>query len=366
MRLELILHFKKIIMNIKNLILKTALIVVAVTLTLTSCTDDTPKGEYEDGIFITNEGTSNTGSVSFYSYGGDKVINDVFQTKNERALGTFVQSIKIFGDEAYIVVNGSDKVEIANKSTMEEQAVIEGVSSPRYLVAQGNKGYVSCWGDNSVKVVDLDSYTVTKSISVASGPERMHIKNNKLYVLNSGGWSYDSILTVINLQTEEIESNIKVPDSPIDIIEDNEGNLWILGKGKQVYNDAYELIDSSASTISKFNPETNQIELTINLFEDMHPTCLEVDKSGENMFFGGGYGFPGIFKMEIGTTSATQITDVFAYGFNVDPKSNVIFAGVAPDFTKSGSLIRMDLEGTQLGEYTVGIGPNGTSLKKAK
>ncbi len=351
-------------MKAKNLIFKSALFFVAVTFSLISCTDDTPKGEYEDGIFITNEGTNNNGSVSFYSYGGDKVINQVFQTKNDRPLGTFIQSLTVSGDKAYIVVNGSDKVEVANKYTMEEQAVIDGLTSPRYMVAQGKKGYVSCWGDNTVKVVDLDSYTVTNSINVASGPEKMCIKNNKLYVLNSGGWSYDSILSVIDLEKEQVVANVEVPYSPIDIVEDKDGYFWILSKGKQVYDpQTYALIDQSPSVLFKVDPANNQVILTMELFEEMHPTCLEVDKDRKYLFFGGGYGFQGIYKLEIGTTTATQITDVFAYGFNVDANSNVLFAAISPDFSKSGTLIRMDLDGNQLGEYTVGIGPNGTTYK---
>lgn len=336
---------------------------------LSACSDDAPKGEYTDGIYITNEGTNNDGSVSFYSYGSDKVINQVFQTKNNRPLGTYVQSIKLHHDNAYIVVNGSNKVEVVNRYTMEELGVIDGVTSPRYMVAKDDKGYVTCWGGNSVKIVDLSTFSVTDSIELSSGPEKMLIKNDLLYVVNSGGWSYDSILSVIDLTTEKLIKNISLADVPIDLVEDNSGNIWVLCSGRTVYDSKppYDLLEESPSKIIKIDPETNTPVLEITLFADKHPMCLETDKNGSYLYFGGGYSFEGIYKLDVSTDQpkATQIVQGVVYGFNIDAQTNVIFACFSPDFTKAGTLKRYDTDGVELGSYTVGIGPNGTALKKA-
>jgi YVTN family beta-propeller protein len=343
---------------------------VALINILFACTDDDgPKGEYTDGIYIVNEGTDNNGSVSFYSYGSDKVINQVFATKNKRPLGTYVQNIKLYKDNAYIVVNNSNKVEVVNRYTMEEQGVIVGVASPRYMVAKDNKGYVTCWGSNSVKVVDLNTLLVTDSIALSSGPEKMLIKNDLLYVVNSGGWSYDSTLSVIDLATEKVIKNIFLADVPIDLVEDNSGNIWVLCSGRTVYDSKppYDLLDESPSKIIKIDTKTNNPILEIALFADKHPMSLETDKDGSYLYFGGGYSFDGIYKLDISTgqAKATQIVQGFAYGFNIDEKTNVIFACYSPDFGKAGTLKRYDIDGVQLGSYTVGIGPNGTALKKA-
>lgn len=336
---------------------------------LTRCSDETPKGEYEDGVYIVNEGTNENGSISFYNYGSDEVFNQVFKTKNERVLGTFVQSMKLHHDNAYIVVNGSNKVEVVNRYTMEEKGVIDEVSSPRYIETKGNKGYVSCWTDNSVKIVDLETFTVTKTLPVASGPEKMLIKGNSLYVVNSGGWSYDSIVSVIDLNSEEVIKSIQVAYTPMDIVEDKSGNIWVLCAGKTVYNwePPYNLLEESPSKVVKIDPATNEVVLEISLFADQHPNCLETDNEAENLYFGGGYAFTGIYKLDVSSVQpvATEIVKDMVYGFNIDKETDVIFACISTDFTKSGTLKRYDLNGSELGTYTVGIGPNGTALKKA-
>lgn len=335
-----------------------------------SCSKESPKGEYEDGVYVINEGTSNNGSVSFYNYGSDEVFNDVFQSKNKRPLGTFVQSIKLHQDNAYIIVNGSNKVEVVDRYTMQEKGTIENVSSPRYMEAKGNKGYVSCWKDNSIKVIDLDSKAVSKSITVASGPEKMLIKNDLLYVTNSGGYSYDSIVSVIDLNTEEVIKSIQTGDKPIDLVEDNSGYIWVLCAGKTVYSwePPYDLLEESPSKIVKIDPETNNAVLEISLFDNQHPESMETDSDGSYLYFGGGYFFQGIYKLDVSLEkpTATKIVNKIIYGFNIDRQTNVIFAGFSPDFSKSGTLKRYSLIGEELGSYTVGVGPNGTALKKAK
>ncbi len=357
-------------MKSKKLILKLIFSGILFSFLFTACSDDETQGEYKDGVFIVNEGTDDNGSVSFYNYASDEVFNQVFQNKNIRTLGTFVQNIKLHNENAYIVVNGSNKVEVADRYTMEEKGAIVDVSSPRYMETKGNKGYVTCWNDNSVKVVDLETFSVTKTISVASGPEKMLIKDDLLYVANSGGWSYDSIVTIIDLNTEEVIKNIRVAYTPIDMVEDKSGSIWVLCAGKTVYNQdpPYGLLEESPSKIVQIDPTANEVVAEITLFENQHPNCLETNKDASYLYFGGGYTFSGIYKLDVSTEQpiATKIITETVYGFNIDKQTDVIFACLSPDFTKSGTLKRFDLNGGELGSYTVGIGPNGTALKKTK
>jgi YVTN family beta-propeller protein len=350
---------------------KFSALLLGFALVFTSCDDEEPVGAYSDGAFITNEGGfgNSNGSVSFYSYGANTVTNNIFSLVNDRTLGDVVQSLTINGDKAYIAVNGSNKVEIVDKNTFKSIQTIEEVPSPRYIATSGSKAYVSCWGDNSVKAIDLNSYTFSKSIAVGSGPEKMTIANNKLYVVNSGGWGADSLVSVIDLETEEVIASVTVKYSPRDIEVDAEGNLWVLCYGKVVYDpETWALVEQTPSMIYKINGNSNSVVASIELFADQHPTTLDINNDGSTLYFGGGFGFGGIYSLVINGSTATynKIIEDYAYGFSYDSNTDKIFVTVAQDFTNAGELIRYETNGTKLDTYTVGIGPNGVSFKNAK
>ena len=343
--------------------------VFCLTLFITSCDKEESSGEYADGVFIANEGGfgNNNGSVSFYSYSTDSVYNNIFYSVNNRTLGDVVQSVTLHNDKAYVVVNNSNKVEIADQNTFQEVGTISDVSLPRHLIAQSNTGYLSCWGDNSVKVIDLETNTVTKSVTVASGPEKMRIVNNKLYVVNTGGYSVDSIVSVIDLASLEVVKEILVKYAPQDIVVDKDNKIWVLCFGKVVYDvvDPYPIIEESASKIYKIDPESDAVVLEGELFQNQHPIQLEVSNDG-TLYLGGGYTFAGIYRLEIegGSGALTQIIADYVYGLNINPGTNILYTLQAPTYTDPGILKRYELDGTLLGTYECGIGPNSASFKK--
>jgi YVTN family beta-propeller protein len=335
-------------------------------------TEDTIKGEYSNGVFITNEGSfgNSNGSLSFYKYDNDSVYNAIFELVNSRPLGDVVQSATVSGDMVYIVVNNSNKVEVANRNTMLEAGVIEGLISPRYMVAKSNKGFISCWGDNSVKVVDLTTLAVTKTVGTnGSGPEKMLISNNKLYVINSGGWGMDSTIAVINTTTDELIKNIQVPYNPRDLVIDKQGYIWVLCYGKEIYNsDFTAIIEQTPSKIYKIDPSTDEIMASGDLFAEQHPSSLEIDNDGSTLYVGGGFSFGGVYKATISESDITlnQIITDYAYGFNFDPATGVLFVAIAGNYTSAGVMKRYKNDGTLLGTYTCGIGTSGAAFKSTK
>lgn len=367
-------------------VIKFSLFLLSFSMVFTSCDNDDPieiiegtKGPYANGLFITNEGGfgNSNGSISFYNYEEDTaynmeantVYNNVFQNVNSRVLGDVIQSMNVKHDSlGFILVNNSNKIEVVDHNTLQEVYTIEEVAGPRYMEIGEEKGYVSCWGDNTVKVIDLETYSVSKSIAVGAGPEKMAIANNKLFVANAGGWGTDSVISVIDLETEEVISSIEVKYSPRDIEVDKDGNLWVLCFGKVVYDPVtYALVEETASMVYKINPNSNSVVAEIELFGDQHPTTLEIDNDGSTLYFGGGFGFGGIYSLVIEGSSATttKIIEDYAYGFAYDLNSEKLFVTVAPDFTGAGELYRYSVDGTKVGTYSVGIGPNGASFKNA-
>ena len=68
---------------------------------------------YFTGAFIANEGDfgKSNSSVSYYSYKKDTVTEDIFTSANNRSLGDVLQSICVDGNNTYLVVNSSNKIE---------------------------------------------------------------------------------------------------------------------------------------------------------------------------------------------------------------------------------------------------------------
>lgn len=338
-----------------------------ITLFLVSCNDasDEVLMTYTNGAFISCEGNFGSGnaSISFYSKTTDSVYTDIFNDVNQRTIGDVLQSITIHNGNSYLVVNNSSKVEVVDASTFEVKGVISGVSSPRYLVANENTAWVSCWGDNTVNIVDLESLEVTGSITASSGPDKMLIHDEKLYIANSGGWSVDSIISVVDINTNSIIKEIEVKYAPTDLVVDPEGNIWVLCFGKIIYDseEPYPILEETASKLFKIDSQTDEVVEEIPLFDTQHPAQLEIDSEG-NLFFGGGYTFEGLWRLqnESGPGNLKKIIEDYAYGFNIDPETDEVYITIATSYTSGGILKRYSSNGTELGSYECGIGPNGT------
>ena len=116
--------------------------------------DDKPAAPrtYENGVFVTNEGQflKGNGAVSFLDEQNNEVERDLFMKVNNRPLGDVVQSMTVHNGKAYVVVNNSEKIEIADANSFKEAGVINGLKLPRYAVGLNNKLYVTEWVDYGV------------------------------------------------------------------------------------------------------------------------------------------------------------------------------------------------------------------------
>jgi len=349
-----------------------AILLFTLPLFFVACDEDenTISGAYTDGAFICNEGTFGVGngSVSFYSYSNDSLYNNIFLGVNGRVLGDVVQSITVHNSYAYIVVNASNKVEVVTYNDFVEHGVIDDVVSPRYFLAiNDNKAYVSQWGENgAVKVIDLKTFTVSKTIATGAGSEQMLLHNNFVYVANSGGYGNNNTVSVINANTDEVVKTIVLDgDSPRDLVLDANGYIWVICAGYVDWSN-YPAYTETASKLIKINPDNNSVVASITIDESYHPTCIETNKNKTHLIYGGGLGVQGVYKMAINETTppSTPLINKYIYGFNVSPKTGNIFATEAPTFTSNGTLYRFDENGTELGSYEAGIGPNGAGFKK--
>jgi len=80
-----------------------------------------------------------------------------------------------------------------------------------------------------------------------------------------------------------------------------------------------------------------------------HPLHLDISKDRSVVFYGGGFGFNGIYAMSITAVTVPSAAYIdgsrMFYGFNINPSNGDIFAFDATDFTAPGTLYRYSAGG---------------------
>lgn len=333
------------------------------TFFISSCSDDDgditePKGDYENGYFITNEGPfqNGSGTISFVADAG-QVSHKVYKTVNEEDLGNIVNSMYIADDKAYIVVNNSNKVVMANRYTMEKEDVIFGddIYNPRYFVAGNGKGYISNWGDplnpedDFITVISLSNNAVLTTIPVGEGPEKMLWDGEKLFVCLQGGYGTNNKVVVINTEDNSVIENLEVGDVPNSILLDRNTDIWILCQGKPSYTG-----DETNGSLFKIAAGSNAIS-SYEFTAVQHPNLLNYED--ENLYYhldGKVFRF-GINDMELPTEALAGL-DGFYYAMNIN--NGELYATDAGDYASEGTLKVFNLgSGDLIETITTGLIP---------
>ncbi len=318
---------------------------------------------YENGILVLNQGNFGAGnaSVSFISEDLTKVQNGIFGTVNEvDALGDTAQSIAFNGDIAYIVMNGSQKIEVVDRYTFESIATIGGLDqtdllNPRYMAIANGKGYVTNWGegtdpeDDFVAVINLKNNTVETKIPVSEGPERLLVKDHFLYVALLGGFNFNHSVAVVDATSNTVTDTITVGQGPNSLQLDADDNLWVMSGGKPAYTNA-----ETAGELNKIDTATHTVTETFTFAPTEHPggLCYEND-----ILY---YSIAGsIFKMDVSDTAIPLQAEFTGTNFyDMIVHEGKLYGTDAKDFASSGSLEIYDLSDNSLMDSKkVGINP---------
>jgi len=314
---------------------------------------------FHDGYFIINEGGYSVGnaSLTFVSDDFTTIEQDIFKKANNRALGDTAQSLFLYNEYAYIVVNASDKIEVVNRNTMESVTTIYGeeIKNPRYMVAYNGFGYISNWGeasdpsDDFIAVINLTNNQVSTTIPIGEGPEKLIVANNKIYVALQGGWHQNNKIVVIDPISNTLTNTIVVGDVPNSILKDDLGSIWVLCQGKPSYAS-----EETTGQLIKIIDES--VAYTFDFLDNTHPTSLCLINN-TLYFVKNGY-----------ITSApieTPDTQYNIHEFNGDPRGIIgideskFYTIDAGDYTAEGTISVYDkLSFELIKEVATGIIPN--------
>ena len=331
------------------------------------------------GMYVLNEGNmgSNKASIDFLDLDENKPTvhyhRNIYSERNPnvvKELGDVGNDIKIYGNKLWIVVNVSNKVEVATVDSCKRITQIN-IPNCRYLAFKDGFAYVSSYVgpvklDQDVPLgmvykVDTVDFKKKDSVVVGYQPEGLCIVDNKLYVANSGGYratNYDNTLSEIDLTTFKEIRKIKVGLNLHHCQVDHYGQIWVTSRGN--YNDVpsriywlykghnqdYEVIDSIDTPVSglsivgdslyyygsAWNNATKQNTISYGLINVRTHQTIDT-----NLF------------------SSPEVKSItMPYGIMVNPIERDFYLMDAKNYVSSGSLLHFKPDGTH--DFTVRTG----------
>ena len=323
------------------------------------------------GMYVLNEGNmgSNKASIDFLDLDENKptvhYLRNIYSERNPnvvKELGDVGNDIKIYGSKLWIVVNVSNKVEVATADSCKRITQIN-IPNCRYLAFKDGFAYVSSYVGpvkfdkdaplGMVYKVDTVDFKKKDSVVVGYQPEELCIVDNKLYVANSGGYrapNYDHTLSEIDLTTFKEIRKIKVGLNPHHCQVDHYGQIWVTSRGN--YNDV-------PSRIYRLYKGRNQLYEVIDSI-DTPVSGLSI--VGDSLYYYGSawnnatatnnisYGLINVRTHKIIDTnlfSAPQLKAItMPYGIIVNPVERDFYLMDAKNYVSSGSLLHFKSDGT--------------------
>ncbi|WP_146228842.1 quinoprotein amine dehydrogenase [Mesonia sp. K7] len=326
-------------------------------LTLASCSsdddfvgDDVPQGDYDNGIFILNEGQT-VGSVSFLSNDFQTLEQEIFATVNPgEDIGNYLQNIFFDEENAYIIAGTNNITVVDRYSFAYKNVITTEVNAPRYGVAHNGKLYVtnqadfSTTADDYIAVYDVETLTFETKIIPDEIVEHIYEANDKIYVQNAA-FGFGNKISVINPATNTIESTITTTGDLDSFSIDNDKIYALTTTQLEVYNletaalEKTVVLDYFTGSPSNIDVEEGDIYFTIGASVYTMTTAASVQPNNP------------ILTYE--TTSEFGVM----YGFEVE--DGHIFIADGGDFASNSKAYIYDLEGNLVTNINVGVAPNG-------
>ncbi len=335
------------------------------------------------GFFLLNEANmgSNKASIDYFDRKTGKYCQNIYPYLNPNIaheLGDVGNDIQIYGSKLYAVINVSGYVEVMDVNTARH---VNSLTIPncRYITFDKGYAYVSSY-NGPVKiepdaplgcVVKIDTTTMREvgRVTVGYQPEEMVIRDNKLYVANSGGYrvpNYDNTVSAIDLDRFEEIKKITVGINLHRLELDSDGNIYASSRGD------YKTISSNTYIIGK----NDLVSKVMNL------PCSEMTAMGDSIYM---YSVEWSHITQKNTityaivntktqtvVSRNFITDgtdkqiVVPYGLAIHPETWDIYITDARDYVSPGVLYCFDRNGKRKWSVVTGDIPSSMVFTKKR
>lgn len=311
------------------------------------------------GFFVLNEGvfTGANSSLSFYSEDSSKVTNNLFYKVNETPLGDVAQSITLWNDKMFIVVNNSGYIYKVDAKTIEYQNQVLGLLSPReMLIVSDEKAYVSDLYSTGINIINPTTMEHISFLDTKKSTENLIKIGNEIFTSNWSNYSHPTIpnntIQIIDITTDKLIDSIVVTKEPNSMVVDKNGQLWVLCSGGYMGEENPSLI--------QINPTDRTITKKMDFSDvQMSPSRLVSNYNADSLYFIN----TDVFAMSIEDTNLPANPIITAdrrlyYNIAIHPKSSSIILTDALDYVQNGYIHRFKSNGTQIDSIQVGIIPN--------
>ena len=320
----------------------------------------------ERGLFICNEGNFQYGNATLSYYNPDTrtIENEVFYRANAMKLGDVAQSMTIYDNRGWIVVNNSHVIFAIDLDTFREVGRITGLTSPRYIhFISDEKAYVTQIWDNRIFIINPRRYEITGYIEVPrmtmeQGSTEQMVQRGKYLYVNC--WSYQNRILKIDTETDTIVTELEVGIQPTSLAMDCNGKLWTVTDGG--YDGSPYGYERPA--LYRIDPETMTIEAMFEFKRGDAPSEVQLNGSGDTIYWIN----DDIWAMDVTATNVPvrpflDSRGTIYYGLTVDPVNEDVYIADAIDYTQPGKVYRYTTQGELVDEFYVGIIPGAFCWK---
>ena len=326
------------------------------------------------GMYLLNEGNmgSNKSSLDYLDLSGKDAtvhyLRNIYSERNPETvmmLGDVGNDIQIYGSRLWLVINCSNKVEVAQADDAVRIGKVD-IPNCRYVTFKDHYAYVSSYVGSvysgsssplgSVYKVDTLSLQKVDSCSVGYQPEEMAIIGKKLYVANSGGYQgmtgqgYESTVSVIDLDKMQETERITVAPNLHRIKKDKYDQLWVTSRGNYM--------DSESKIYWLNKGADGKMQVIGHLDQPVSDLCIV----GDSLYFYGSqwseitmtntvtYGIIDVRTHQIVSTSLSDAPEInkirMPYGIIVNPIHRDFYLMDAKNYVSSGELLHFLPDGT--------------------
>jgi hypothetical protein len=323
-----------------------------------SCNSDNDVNQemyYGNGFLIANEGNFGKPNADVTYVSSDLSIkqDNIFSSNNGGSnLGDVLQTIAYNGENAYLLLNNSNKIQIVNRYNFKKLGEITSqLNTPRFMAFANNNLYVTndkYGGDKFVSIYKTSDLSFVKKINFTDNVERIVEVNNNIFVQNAS-FGFGNKISYITTSNNEVQSTITLPSGNIN---------KMIAYNQSVYAIAAGTTDSYVYQISN----TGAITKTYTLTGITDATNLEIEKG--KMYFSSGLK---VYAMDL-TATTVPSAPLFTVANSIDPYSNLygfsvvndrIFVSDANGFTEDSKITVYSTAGSILKTFTAGKGSNG-------
>ena len=333
------------------------------------------------GMYLLNEGNmgSNKSTLDYLDLSASDstvhYLRNIYSERNPSAvmsLGDVGNDCQIYGSRLWLVINCSNKVEVARAENAVRIGKVD-IPNCRYVAFKDGYAYVSSYVGSvyGVKsqgtgvnrsplgsIYKVDTLTLQKTDSCAVGyqPEEVAIIGDQLFVANSGGYQgmtgqgYESTVSVVDLKTMQETDRIEVAPNLHRLRADRYGQLWVTARGNYM--------DESSTIYWLVKDAKGRMTVGGHLNQSVSDLCIV----GDSLYFYGSqwsevtmkntvtYGIINVRTHEIVSTSLSDAPEIskirMPYGIIVNPIHRDFYLMDAKNYVSSGELLHFLPDGT--------------------